>query len=426
MPRQGQSVEMCILTKWFKEKGDTVAKGEPLFSYDTDKASFEQEAEEDGILLEVFFNEDDEVPVLTHIAVIGGKGESVEEFRPELQDVPVGGQSPDTCADVEKKDTESLPVSYTDASGTEHVSPRARARARSLGIDIRGLQGTGPGGRIIEQDVERAAEAGYRMSPVAYAEAVETGRKASKGTGPGGLIAVRDLEEAGGSPGVYTDVKLSNIRKVIGSNMYRSLAESAQLTLHSSADAGVISGIRKKIKQGDSNYAHCGDANINDMVCFAVVRSLAETPAMNALFLGTVVREFDSVHLGVAVDTERGLMVPTILNAEQMEIREFVQAVRDRAAECREGSIDPEKLKHGTFTVTNLGIYGVEMFTPVINPPQAGILGVCALTNGSGGDTGSPRIGLSLTFDHRAIDGAPAARFLQKVVQYIEGFEDFV
>ena len=430
MPRQGQSVETCILTKWFKNKGDSVKEGEPLFSYDTDKASFEQEAENGGLLLEIFFEEDDEVPVLTNIAVIGSEGESVEEFRPALEKETV--EKEEVSEAEQPYEEEITDITFSGTTGGEKISPRALARARKLNVDFRGIQGSGPEQRIIERDIERAAAAGIRMTPAAAAEAAETGKKASgKGSGPGGMITVRDLDEAGGSPGTYRDVKLSNIRKIIGSNMHESLAGSAQLTLHSSADVRPILSIRKQIKSGDETVEHLGDANINDMVCFAVVKSLAETPEMNALYLDRVIREFESVHLGVAVDTERGLMVPTVLDAEHMDLRDLALAIRGLADECREGSIDPEKLKHGTFTVTNLGVYGVEMFTPVINPPQAGILGVCALTgrpetDESGKNVIVPHIGLSLTFDHRAIDGAPAARFLQKVVGNIENFNAFV
>jgi pyruvate dehydrogenase E2 component (dihydrolipoamide acetyltransferase) len=209
--------------------------------------------------------------------------------------------------------------------------------------------------------------------------------------------------------------------------MYESLANTAQLTLHTSADARRMMATRKIVKaKMDEGYPY--NITINDMVSYATIRALIKNPEINIHFMGDSIRSFSNVHLGFAVDTARGLMVPTVQSANHLTIEGLSTRIKELASACQNGNIDPELFKGATFTMTNLGGFGIEMFTPVLNPPQVGILGINTITQQpaqlEGGAFGFiPKIGLSLTFDHRALDGAPAARFLQDVVSEIEGIE---
>jgi pyruvate dehydrogenase E2 component (dihydrolipoamide acetyltransferase) len=223
----------------------------------------------------------------------------------------------------------------------------------------------------------------------------------------------------------YEDVKLPNIRKVIAKSMQASLSNSAQLTLNASFDASSILEYRNKIK---GQYEKLGMENItiNDMIVYAVSRTLLKHKALNAHYLDDTMRYFKNVNMGVAVDTERGLMVPTLMNANLKSLNEISAEVKALAKECQAGTINPDKMKNGTFTISNLGTFDIESFTPVINPPQTGILGVNTIVQKAKEVDGLiklyPSMSLSLTFDHRALDGAPAARFLKDLKNNLENF----
>ncbi len=433
MPRQGQSVESCIFTEWFKKKGETVSRGDLLFSYETDKAAFEQEAEADGILLETFVAEGDEVPVLQIIGVIGAEGESVEKFRPDkgnaVEEAEAGREE---TVSVAEKPAAAAMISAEEVGEPSEmkISPRARNLAQKHGVDYASVQGSGPYGRIIASDIEKKIAAMPKATPLAKAIAEEEKIPLpEKGSGPGGKILASDVKQAPSLPhgDDYKDKKLSNVRRIIAANMYESLANTAQLTLHASADARKILEYRKwfkKKKEEGYNY----NITINDLVVYAVIKAVLKHPDCNAHFMGDSIRYFSNVHLGFAVDTPRGLMVPTVLNANHLTIEGLSAQMKKLAADCQQGSIDPQLFQGASFTVTNLGAYGIEMFTPVLNPPQVAILGINTITLrpadlGNGVFGFVPRIGLSLTFDHRAVDGAPAAALLQDASREIENIE---
>ncbi|MBQ8416733.1 MAG: 2-oxo acid dehydrogenase subunit E2, partial [Clostridia bacterium] len=224
----------------------------------------------------------------------------------------------------------------------------------------------------------------------------------------------------------YEDVKLPNIRKVIAKSMHASLSNMAQLTLNSSFDATKLLSIRASLKAGAEKM---GLANItlNDMVLFAVSRVILNHKDLNAHYLDDIMRYFNNVNLGIAVDTDRGLMVPTVFAAEKLSLNELSKAAKAVITQAQSGTINPDLLKGASFTVTNLGSLGIESFTPVINPPQTGILGVDCITKRikevNGEDVTYPAMGLSLTFDHRALDGAPAAKFLKELCFALENFD---
>jgi pyruvate dehydrogenase E2 component (dihydrolipoamide acetyltransferase) len=436
MPKQGQSVESCILTELKKRKGDKVAVGDILFAYETDKASFEEESKFEGTVLEVFFNEGDEVTVLSNVMVIGQPGESIEQFVHSTQS---DEQQTEQSTPIVEQSVESAAASVTVNStvavnASSGVSPRARALAQKSGIVLSNIAGTGPNGRIIERDVIAAIEGSAKMTPLAKAIALQSGAVApQKGSGLAGTARGVDMVEAKGMAAVAEDSQikpLSNMRKIIAKAMHASLQNSAQLTHHLGADARRIMELRKAAKKAAEEGRLSVNITLNDLVCFAVIKALLKFPNVNSHFLGDSMRLFNKVHLALAVDTERGLMVPVVKCADDLTIVQLAERLKEVAAACKKGSIDPDLLSSeaASFTVSNLGNYGVEMFTPVINLPQSAILGVNTIVPrpkdiGGGVYAFVPHIGLSLTYDHRALDGGEATRFLKQIAIEIENLE---
>lgn len=439
MPKQGQSVESCILTEFKKKKGDTVAEGDILFAYETDKASFEEEAKVGGTVLDVFFDDGDEIPVLTNVMVIGNPGESTEEFRPGGE-APAAAETPaaqpaavsQTPAASAAPVAANAPAPATASAPASGVSPRARVLAEKEAVNLGSLSGTGPKGRIIERDVRTAVAASPKLTPLAKEIARETGAAAPEtGTGLAGMAKGADMGALKNTVyGSDSEIKpLTNMRKLIAKAMHASLQNSAQLTHHLSADARRILELREKVKKAMAN-GYPTNITLNDMVCLAVIKALKQFPQVNSHFLGDSMRLFSKVHLGLAVDTERGLMVPAVKNADDLSIQGLSNQLKEVAAACKKGAIDPDLLspEAASFTVSNLGNYGVEIFTPVINLPQSAILGVNTIVprpkDLGGGVYGFvPHIGLSLTYDHRALDGGEATRFVKQIAIEIENLD---
>jgi pyruvate dehydrogenase E2 component (dihydrolipoamide acetyltransferase) len=481
MPRQGQSVESCIFSEWYVKTGEEVKKGDLLFAYETDKAAFEAEAPEDGILLAVFAEPGDAVDVLQNIGVIGKTGENIETFRPGTEGAGTGlersgietessginaEQATDPAsmgvasgvgsgsivsgdsglaASLDKTSasgsatstgmgpgfTEDSNLTQSTGNGEIRISPRARKTAGNHHINYTGITGSGPEGRIIEKDILNKLKEIPKSTPLArsisYEDHIDLPQS---GSGTGGKVVAEDVKHSRQSPvtGGFEDIKISNIRRIIAENMHASLQNTAQLTLHTSADARKIKSLRKAFKK-EAEEGKKPNITINDLVCYAAVKTLGQHPDVNAHFLGDSIRHFRDVHMGFAVDTKRGLMVPTLKNASHLKLEGFAIQMKELATQAQSGKIDPELLTGATFTITNLGAFGIEMFTPVLNPPQVAILGLNTITmHPSPLEDGSfgfiPKIGLSLTFDHRAIDGAPAAAFLRDVKLEIENFEN--
>jgi pyruvate dehydrogenase E2 component (dihydrolipoamide acetyltransferase) len=446
MPKQGQSVESCIVTEFIKKVGDKVAVGDVLFSYETDKATFEEESQVEGTVLACFFADGDEIPCLTNVMVIGTPGESFEEFAPKT-----GGTAAETIAQSEaspkvKAEETSDVVSFAAGPVVEGapVSPRARKLAAEKGVSTSMLAGSGPHGRIIERDVQAAIAAGNVLTGKARALMAEGGWEApASGSGLNGAVKAGDLKVVEARSKVkasYTDisgegtdfevVKMSNMRKLIARSMYNSLQNSAQLTHHLGADARRLQALRKKAKKAYEEGRIATNVTINDLVCYAVVKALQQFPNANSHCLGESMRIFKKVHLGLAVDTERGLMVPAVKNADELDIIGLSQALKKVAEECKKGGINPDLLspEAASFTVSNLGNYGVEIFTPIINVPQSAILGVNTIVLrpkdlGGGVYDFVPYIGLSLTYDHRSLDGGEATRFVKQIATEIENLD---
>ncbi len=391
MPKAGITVESCIIGEWLKQIGDEVKIGDILFTYETDKASFECESTAEGELLAIFFEEGDEVPCMENVCAVGPKGEPTDCLKPGAAPAVVEV----AVAEVAVPVPEAAPVAV--AKDGAPVSPRAAKLAKAAGVDATLAVGTGPNGRIIERDVQKLIAQGV---PAKAAVAAEPENE-------------------------YEDVKFSGIRRAISKSMHTSLSTMAQLTHNVSFDATAILNYRKALKAAGGDYA---GISLGDIILYAVSRTLLNHPDLNANMLDdNSIRLFKHVNLGVAVDTPRGLMVPTIRNADQLSLLEISKAVKELAAECRDGAINPDKLSGGSFTVSNLGSMGVESFTPLINPPQTGILGVCGTIDrerkaADGCIENYPAMGLSLTYDHRAVDGTPAARFQKELCTNLENF----
>ena len=402
MPQKGVSDESAVLAQWLVKEGDTVKKDQPLFTQETGKSSYECESPADGVVLKFFVQEGEEVNVGVPICAIGQPGETVEAPTAAADAAPAAAEEAPAAA--------AAPVAAAPAAAATvsadgfKASPRAKMLAEETGVDVKLATPTGPDGRVIERDVKTLLKNGVPEQAAATVPAAAAAPVAPAAA--------------------YEDKPLPKIRKVIAENMHKSLSEMAQLTLNRTFDATAIMEYRKLAKA--SKGMGVEDLTLNDFILYAVSRTLPEFPDLNAHFLGDKMRYFNGVQLGVAVDTPRGLLVPVIANADKMSLVEISKAVKEKAAQCKDGSIPASELSGGSFTVSNLGAAGIESFTPVINPPQTGILGVDTFTLRAKEVNGEIKyykaMGLSLTFDHRALDGAPAANFLKALAEKLENF----
>ena len=438
MPQLGNSVESCIIVEWMIAEGDTVAVDQTLASIETDKSTMEVPSTAEGTVLKLLWEEGDEVPVKDPLIIVGDPGEDISGLVP-------GGESASESAEATAAPEQgaAAPEQAAPAFATERatgaVSPRARALAASSGVDASAIaEGSGPHGRVIERDVAAAIAAGPTLTSAARAAGVS----ATEGSGIGGRVSVADANRAPEAnapaavsapapaadfPGASTSSPLKGVRKVVAKRMMESLTTTAQLTLNTSANAAGILALRKKVKNADEALG-LNKITLNDLVCFAVSRTLPKYPVFNAHLEDGVLTEFEQVHLGFACDTPRGLLVPVIRSAQSLGLKAFSDEAKRLAGGAIDGSLSPDFLSGGTFTVSNIGSFGIETFTPVINLPQTAILGVGAITPrpalASDGTIGvQQRLNLSLTIDHQVIDGADGARFLRDLVGAIENID---
>lgn len=440
LPKVGLTMEEGTIDEWLVEPGAVVTVGQPLLRMATDKVDVEVEAEAPGIVQPV--------------AAVGQTlrpGDVIAWLLAEGEEVPDASASPDGVApQVISTARESRPESMHEVgrvdAGRLRVSPNARRRARELGVDLASVTGTGPGGRIISEDVDDAVAAKPSAGPEVSAAAVSPGRVASplvrrlardlgvdlqgvRGSGPGGTVTRGDLAQArlatrpasGVHAGTASVTPLTGMRGAIARNMVASLGEMAQLTLGHDADVTALIGFRAAMKE--QLDATDRVPTITDFVARAVVLALGEHPGLNAAVRDDGIHELDRVNLGVAVAVPRGLVVPIVRDASDLSLDELGREISRLAESARNGQLMPDDFAGGTFAITSLGTYGVDFFTPVINPGNVGILGVGRVRDGVRWEGDTPRrtdvITLSLTFDHRAVDGAPAAEFLRSVCAWL-------
>jgi pyruvate dehydrogenase E2 component (dihydrolipoamide acetyltransferase) len=432
MPRQGQSVESCILTEWKVAPGEVVEEGTVLAVIETDKASFDLESTAAGTVLELFWEADDDVPVLANVLAIGEEGEDCSDLRPQQEAAPAPAPEPSAApaapqAAAPAAATPTAPVAPSPGASSEAgVSPRARKLALRSGIDPEAIQGTGPGGRVIERDVEAVVEGRPRLS--ASALAVARGgdlEPPARGKGLAGMALACDMLEPGAIEGAKVE-PVKGIRKLIAERMMQSLGNTAQFTLNSTFDATAVQTFRKQRRE-EAKESGGPKITLNDLIAHALLETLKRHPLLNAHFLGERIARFEEVHLGVAVDTPRGLMVPVLRSACAKSLEDLSSGIKRMVESCIEGTILPDQLSGGTFTLTNLGMLGIDHFTPVINPPEAAILGVGGISlrpvrSKDGEISYAECITLSLTIDHQAVDGAPAARFLKDLVDTLNNY----
>lgn len=437
MPNVGITVESCILTTWHKKVGEAVKKGDVLFTYETDKSTLDEESPVDGIMLAQFFGEDDDVKVMTNVCVIGNEGESTAEFAPADAAAPAEEAAPAPAAEAAPAAPVAAAPAAVEAAAPVaqgefvKISPRAKALAAKTGVEARFAGATGPDGRIIERDIRNLIENGPVSTPAA-AGAFD----GQAGTGLGGKFSVNDIgaaapaaaQEAAAPAAEFVDEKMPTIRKTIAKQMVNSLTTAAQLTHTITFDATEMMAFRKKVKNGGEALG-LNNITLNDIILYAVSRVLKNEAhrALNAhLINGDTMRYFTNVNLGIAVDTPKGLLVPTLHNANLKSLNEISSEAKKLAKTCQDGAATPDLLQGGTFTISNLGSFGIESFTPVLNTPQVAILGVNTITTRVKEVNGEiktyPAMGLSLTYDHRALDGAPASRFLVDLKNALENF----
>ena len=439
MPRQGNTVESCQILEWRVKVGDAVPQGAVLCVVETDKASVEVEAEVAGTVLAILHDEGADVPVLQPILILGQAGEDIADLLSAQQRPPSALSGPETAsgpkiAPQQKQDNSSpnakppQPVDKSQETGPQKTggeprklavrepaaSPRARQSAAQHIVNLQHIQGSGPGGRILEEDILSFVQQRPPLSPAArdaYAQAdIQP---------PADKLAHYQPEN------VREDTP-SGMRQLIARRMMASLQSTAQYTLHSSASATAIKKWRALYKASDESLGLRG-ITIGDMVLFALSRTLPRHPQLNAEYKNGKIYQYEQVHLGIAVDTPRGLMVPVIQNANEKSLKQLSTETKNLARACLQGSIQAEALAGATFTITNLGAWGVEHFTPVINTPQVAILGLGAITmravQKNETTVFEPHIGLSMTIDHQVVDGALAAQFLNDLASLLTRFE---
>jgi pyruvate dehydrogenase E2 component (dihydrolipoamide acetyltransferase) len=410
LPRLGQGMESGTIVRWLKSEGDQVEKGEPLYELDTEKVTQEVEADQSGVLLKILAGEGEEIEVGKAIAVIGEEGEEVEaEEEPEPEDeaedpskvteeekaeegepAPAREEERERGREADETAPEPQVPEQREDGGRVKASPLARRIAKERGIDLKLLRGTGPEGRIVAEDVERA-EAAPAAAPT--------------------VAAPREVEV----------VKLNQMRRTIARRMTEAW-EAPAFQISMSADMSASVRLREAL------LARAGEGDVrptySDILTKVVALALMRHRALNAQFAGDEVRIFPSANIGIAVAVPNGLVVPVIPGCEARTIADIARARDDLVRRTREGKLKAEDLENGTFTISNLGMYGVERFTAVLNPPQAGILAVGAIEERPvvEGDeiVVRPRMDLTLSCDHRSVDGATASEFLASVKAFLE------
>jgi pyruvate dehydrogenase E2 component (dihydrolipoamide acetyltransferase) len=397
LPRLGQGMEAGTIVKWLKSEGEPVKKGEPLYELDTDKVTQEVEAEADGVLLKIAVASG-ETAVGTTIAVIGKEGEEVAVEAPK-DDAPQSAEKPAEAPKREPEREEGRRASATgvpeaeatssQSNGRIKASPLARRIARERDIDLAQVSGTGPDGRIVAEDVERAAAGAAR--PVA----------------------------APVPPGEVETIPLTSIRRTIARRLTAAWeAPVFQLTV--SADMARTNGLVSRARELNPDVR----ITVTDVLAKVCAMALIRHRSVNAQYTEDALQIFPTANVGIAVAAPQGLVVPVVRSAERLSLAELAQARADVVGRARDNKLQQDDLEGGTFTISNLGMFGVEQFVAVINPPQAAILAVGATEDRPVARDGEvvvrPMMTMTLTVDHRAVDGAEAADFLRTVKTYLE------
>lgn len=426
MPKQGLQMTEGTIIKWLVAEGGKVVKDESLFEMETDKLTITIDAMESGTMLKIVRGEGETVPITETIAIIGAPGEDISAL---LGSAPVAATA-ETVVPAAAATTAApvaAPVVATVSTGGRvFISPRAKMVAEEKGIDYKAIQGTGTDGLIVERDVLAYAASAPTITPLAKKVAEISGVDTASvtGTGSSGKIVKEDIMKAiaakkTGGERRGTIVPFKGMRKVISDRMLESLHTNAQTTHRISVDMSEATRLREAFKKADKKIS------FNDIISLAVCRSLVDYPAMNAEITSEGILQKDYVNLGVAVAVENGLIVPVIKDADLMTLEQISLMTKEIADKAKTGKLLPDDYTGGSFTISNLGMFGLDSFVAIINPPETGILAVgriakTAIVTDDDEIVIRPMMELTLSYDHRVVDGAPAAQFLAKVKQYLE------
>jgi pyruvate dehydrogenase E2 component (dihydrolipoamide acetyltransferase) len=430
MPKWGLTMKTGKITKWFKKEGDPVGKGEAFFEVETEKITNTVESTAEGVVFQILVPAGTTVPVGTVVAVVAEAGEKPER----MEGLPEGETAPASEEARGRTQPEKAPEkTFVPAS------PAARRLARELGVDLALVSGSGPEGRVTEADVRKYHEEGPpppKITPLAAEMARQAGLDISRiqGTGEGGKITREDVERAMAGPpeppaevreggGGVQSIPYAGMRRAIAANMYNSLHNTAQLTVFTEVDMTEalrwLDSVRAEYAKDESVRL-----SLNDIVILVTSRALKRFPMMNTNLVGDEILVFDDVNMGVAVALPEGLIVPVLRRADKKDLLTIGREARILARKAREGSLTVDEVTEGTFTITNVSMFQVDGFTPILKPPETGILGVGRLRKKPAvvGDQIAIRsmMFLSLSFDHQVVDGAPANEFLQTVARYLE------
>ena len=442
MLQMDQTMTKGKIGKWLVAEGDTVTQGQPLLEIETDKVVHEQESPTDGVIAQLLAEEGANVPVNALLAIIGAPGEEVARVEADAGTVEVD-TPPEPQASVQPTQPKATPPTPTVAL---KASPAARQLAEKLAIDLTEVKASGPGGRILESDVQRYIDlrgpapteetTRLKASPLARRLAKEHGVDLVSivGSGPDGRIVRDDVLQASTAAAEASVIEtpalqqatevipMDGIREIIAERMTLSLQTTASVTLHTEVDATAFVELRGMLN--DKLQAREVSLTYTDLLVKVVANALREHPRLNATLTDEGIHLLAEINIGVAVALDDGLVVPVVRNADKERLSEISEQIRGFAARARSNQLTPGELQGGTFTITNLGNFGIDAFTPIINPPESAILGVGRILKKpvvhEDEIVARSMLTLSLTFDHRVIDGAPAAQFLQTVSSYIQ------
>jgi len=427
MPKWGMTMKEGLITKWYKSEGDAIEKGEPFFEVETEKITNVVEAEADGVVFQIVVSEGTTVPVGTILAIIAESGEQLERIE---------GFKMGEVVETESSAAKERDAKESKAKRKEFVlaTPAARRLAKELAIDLAMVPISGSGGRVTEADVTKYHEEGPpppRITPLALEMANQAGLDIAviKGTGEGGKITQADVEqtlskkEAMEEAAPVKSIPFTGMRKAVADNMYASLQQTAQLTTFTEVDVTEMVGFRDIIRE---EYKR--DKNIkisyNDIIILAVSRALKRFPIMNSTLVEDEILLHDSVNMGIAVALPEGLIVPVMREADKKNLLQIAKESRILAGKAREGTLSMDEVTGGTFTISNVSMFQVDGLTPILKPPETGILGIGRIKEKPNVYKGEIVIRsmmfLSLTFDHRVVDGAPANAFLETAARYLE------
>jgi len=435
MPRLSDTMEDGVVASWLKKVGDPVARGEVIAEIETDKALMELEAYDDGVLEQILVEAGTRVAIGEPIGLVGDGSGTGSAAAAGNSATSGGGTAPAAevpAPDVPAAGTATAPSSTSGGSVAVHdaptgttppasgerrkSSPLARKIAHEIGVDLADVTGTGPGGRITRQDVESASRtAGSTPAP---AEPTAASAAATATSAP-----VSSAAPAAPASGDYDEIPLTRIQQVSATRLTESMQQAPHIYLTSAIDVTELLAFRAQIN-ATLDAAGKGKVSVNDLLVKAVASTLRTDPAVNVSFAGDKLLQHKGIHLGIAVATPAGLLVPVIRDADRKSVSEIAADSRDKAGRARDRKLRSDEMSGGTFTISNLGMFGVEQFTAVINPPESAILAIGGASDElrlEDGEVVSRKIlRVTLSADHRAIDGAVAAKFLQQLKDLLE------